>query len=79
MPTSGLYSNWAYMVMAALAWTLKAWYALLIPNRRERKRTLRMEWGTFAQRYLQIPCQIIRTGRRWVYRIVSYNVYLETF
>ena len=79
MPTSDLYSNWAYRVMAALAWTLVAWFALLIPNRRERKRTLRMEFKTFARRYLQIPCQIIRTGRRLVYRIVSYNVHLETF
>jgi len=79
MPTSDLYSNWAYMVMAALAWTLKAWYALQMPNRRERKRTLRMEFKTFARRYLQIPAQIIRTGRRLVYRIVSYNVHLETF
>ncbi|MBE7457348.1 MAG: IS1380 family transposase [Planctomycetia bacterium] len=26
-----LVSNWAYMVMAALAWSLKAWLALLLP------------------------------------------------
>ena len=24
-------SNWAYMVMTALAWNLKAWWALLLP------------------------------------------------
>lgn len=79
MPTGDLHSNWAYMVMAALAWTFKAWYALLMPNRRESQRTLGMEFKTFAQRYLQIPCQIIRTGRRLVYRIVSYNAYLKNF
>jgi hypothetical protein len=79
MPTGDLYSNWAYLVMAALAWTFKAWYALLMPNRRDRKRTLRMEFKAFARRYLQIPCQIIHTGRRLVYRILSYTVHLETF
>lgn len=79
MPTGDLHSNWAYMVMAALAWTLKAWYALQIPNRTERGRTLRMEFKTFAQRHLQIPCQIIRTGRRLIYRIVSYSAHIKTF
>ena len=33
MPTNDLLSNLAYMVMAALAWNLKAWYGLLTPNR----------------------------------------------
>ena len=27
-----LESNWAYMVMTALAWNLKAWWALLLPE-----------------------------------------------
>ena len=30
-PVDGLVGNWAYMVMASLAWTLKAWSALLTP------------------------------------------------
>jgi hypothetical protein len=33
MPVQDLDSNWAYMVMAALAWNLKAWYGLLVPDR----------------------------------------------
>ncbi len=33
MPVDDLLSNWAYMVMTALAWNLKAWYGLLMPNR----------------------------------------------
>jgi len=33
MPVDNLESNWAYMVMAALAWNLKAWYGLLVPDR----------------------------------------------
>ena len=79
MPVGDLYSNWVYLVMAALAWSLKAWYALMMPKPKEREQTLRLEFKAFAQRYLRIPCQIIRTGRRVVYRILSYNRYLETF
>ena len=79
MPAGDLYSNWAYMVIASLAWTLKAWYALQIPDKRERRRTLRMEFKKFAGRFVQIPCQILRTGRRLVYRILAYSPHLETF
>ena len=30
-PVDNLESNWAYMVMTALAWNLKAWWALSLP------------------------------------------------
>ena len=32
MPVGDLTSNWAYMVMASLAWSLKAWSALVLPE-----------------------------------------------
>ena len=32
-PVDTLVSNWAYMVMASLAWTLKAWFACGSPRR----------------------------------------------
>jgi hypothetical protein len=32
MPVDDLVSNWAYMVMASLTWSLKAWNALLLPE-----------------------------------------------
>src|SRR5947209_9249568 len=31
-PLGNLESNWAYMVMTALAWNLKAWWALTLPE-----------------------------------------------
>ena len=63
-----LVSNWAYMVMASLAWSLKAWAALLVPERgrwaekhRAEKRTLlRMEFATFRAAIIEMPCQIVR-------------------
>ena len=33
-PVNTLTANWAYMVMTALAWSLKAWVGMLLPIRR---------------------------------------------
>jgi hypothetical protein len=79
MPSDGLVSNWAYMVIAALAWNLKAWYGLvtLVPG--VRGEILRMEFKRFLINFIQIPCQIVQTGRRLIFRILSYSKNLETF
>jgi hypothetical protein len=82
-----LVSNWAYMVMASLAWSLKAWAALLVPEtprhaaeHRAQKRTLlRMEFATFRAAMIAIPCQIVRSGRRLVYRLLSWNPWQGAF
>lgn len=79
MPVGDLVSNWAYMVMASLAWTLKAWFALEVRDRHERGTLLRMEFRRFLNGIVRLPCQIIRTGRRIIYRIVGYNQWTRTF
>jgi hypothetical protein len=79
MSSDGLVSNWAYMVIAALAWNLKAWYGLLARTKTARRDILRMEFKRFLVSFIQIPCQIVHTGRRRVFRILSYNKHLETF
>lgn len=73
MPVDDLVSNWAYMVMAALAWNLKAWFALLVPDRDRGLELLKMEFRTFLQAVVLLPCQIVRTARRTIWRIMSYN------
>ena len=86
-PVDNLLSNWAYMVMASLAWTLKAWAALLLPEegrwskrRQEEKQTLlRMDFGTFRQAMISIPAQIIRGSRQIVYRLLSWNRWQPVF
>jgi Transposase DDE domain group 1 len=86
-PVDNLLSNWAYMVMASLAWSLKAWAALLVPEtgrwskqRREEKQTLlRMDFATFRQAIINIPAQIVRTSRRIVYRLLSWNRWQPMF
>jgi hypothetical protein len=79
MPSDGLVSNWAYMVIAALAWNLKAWYGMVTVVPAVRRDILRMEFKRFLGSFIQIPCQIVATGRRLVYRILTYSRHLETF
>jgi len=86
-PVDNLLSNWAYMVMTALAWNLKAWAALWLaengrwaPKRRQEKQTvLRMDFRTFVNHFIQIPCQIIRSGRRLIYRLLNWNGWMSVF
>ena len=76
-----LVSNWAYMVMTALAWNLKAWLALSVPehprhkeaHREQKRRQSRMEFKRFVNAIILMPCQIIRGGRRLIYRLLSWN------
>jgi hypothetical protein len=79
MPVDTLVSNWSYMVMASLAWTLKAWFALLVRKRELRDELLRMEFRRFLNGIVKLPVQIICAGRRIVYRILGYNQWVYTF
>jgi hypothetical protein len=79
MPVADLVSNWAYMVMAALAWNLKAWYGLLVPDRERGLELVRMEYRRFLHAIILLPVQIIRAGRRIVYRLLGYNRWLKDF
>jgi hypothetical protein len=70
-----------------LAWSLKAWSALLVPehprwsekHRAEKRSLLRMEFPTFCVAPIQVPCQIVRTSRRVVYRLLSWNPWQGVF
>ena len=80
-PLNTLNANWAYMVIASLAWTLKAWFALRLPisprwrarHLGQRDRILRMEFRSFVQRLMWIPVQVLQTGRRLVYRVLAWR------
>ena len=79
MPVDDLLSNWAYMVMTALAWNLKAWYGLLMPNRQRGLEIVKMEFRRFLHAIILLPAQIIRSGRRIVYRLLSWNEWMGDF
>jgi hypothetical protein len=86
-PLDSLESNWAYMVIAALAWSLKAWAALLVPinprwadqHLREKQKLLRMDFSTFRNAMINIPAQIVRASRRIIYRLLNWNPWLHVF
>ena len=86
-PVDNLVSNWAYMVMASLAWSLKAWGASLVPvsprhearHQAERRTLLRMEFATFCAAFIQMPCQVVRGGQRLIYRMLSWNPWQGAF
>jgi hypothetical protein len=87
MPVDTLISNWAYMVMASLAWSLKAWLALLLPAKgrwkekysEEKSTVLRMEFKKFVDAFVRVPAQIIKTGRKIVYRLLAWNPFQHIF
>jgi hypothetical protein len=62
-PVNDLVSNWAYMVIGSLAWSLKAWSALMVPvspqqqteHKTEKRKLLRMEFATFCAAFIQMP------------------------
>jgi hypothetical protein len=73
VPAHDLVSNWAYMVIASLAWTLKAWFALTLPRISDRIEVLRMEFKRFLHQLVLIPCQVIKGARQIRLRILSYT------
>jgi Transposase DDE domain group 1 len=87
-PLDTLESNWAYMVMTALAWNLKAWWGLALPSvtgrwqeerREEKEWVLGVEFKTFVTAFVRLPCQVLRTGGKLVYRLLSWNPHLAIF
>ena len=79
MPSDDLVSNWAYLVIAALAWNLKSWYGLMAPDPSAGHAIARMEFKSFLHCFILIPCQIVKTGRRLVFRVLTYTKHLRTF
>jgi hypothetical protein len=87
MPVDDLVSNWASMVMASPAWSLEAWSALVLPEQgrwaetdcAEKRSLLRMEFRTSCVALIQVPCQVVRTSRRVVYRLLSWNPWQGVF
>ena len=82
-----LESNWAYMVMTSLAWSLKAWAALRLPEtgrwadkyRADKLWLLGLEFKAFVNTMIAIPCQIVCQARRLVCRLLSCHPYLPIF
>ena len=87
LPTASLESNWAYMAIASFAWSLKAWFALLLPvqgrwaekHAAEKRAVLRMEFKRFLNVFVRLPVQVVRQGRRHILRLLGWNPWLHVF
>ena len=87
-PVDNLLSNEAYMLMTALAWNLKAWLALWLPDLPGRKRQqgqvekqklLKLEFRTFVNHFARIPAQIVKSGRQLIVRLLGWNTWQPVF
>ena len=76
------------MLITSLAWNLKAWLALSLPEpcgfgkekQAEQKRgLLMMEFRTFVNSLMRVPAQVLRTGRRLVIRLLAWNEWQPVF
>jgi hypothetical protein len=86
-PLNTLSSNGAFMIAASLAWSLKAWLAMMAPvtarwrakHVSERSRLLRMSFRVFVQEMMLLPLQVARSGRKLLLRILCWRPSLPVF
>ena len=77
VPLYDLVSNWAYMVIAALAWNIKSWFAMMMHRKHDRRDYLGMEFRRFLTSIILIPAMIIRRARGITVRLIGYNPSLD--
>ena len=79
VPLYDLVSNWAYMVIAALAWNIKSWFAMMLHHKTDRRDWIGMEFRRFCTQAILIPAMIIRRARSITVRIIGYHPSLGRF
>ncbi len=80
-PLGDLVSNWAWMVMSTLAWSLKAWAALSLPrggrwrekHEEDRTRLLGMGFRNFVESMIRVPVQVSVAARQIRVRLLAWN------
>ena len=77
VPLYDLVSNWAYMVMATLAWNLKSWFAMMQHLQSDRREGVNMEFRRFVHSFILIPCRVVRRARGIVLRFLGYQPTLD--
>ena len=77
VPLYDLVSNWAYMVMATLAWNIKSWFAMMMHRKKDRRKYIGMEFRRFLHSVILIPCRVIRRARSITLRLIGYQPALD--
>jgi hypothetical protein len=78
-PVDDLHSNWAYMLIAALAWNIKSWHATMMHRTTDRHGFIRMEFKRFLDTVIRIPAMVLVRARTIVVRLVAYTANLDRF
>ncbi len=73
LPVGEFTANWAYMIIGALAWDLKVWLGLVLPQQLNSRKILRMEFRRFCNEVIQLSAQIVRSGRELVFRLMEFS------
>lgn len=77
VPLYDLVSNWAYMVIAALAWNIKSWFAMMLHRKDDRRAYIAMEFRRFLHSVILIPAMVIRRARSITVRLLGYQPSLD--
>jgi hypothetical protein len=77
VPLHDLVSNWAYMVIATLAWNIKSWFAMMMHRKQDRRDYIHMEFRRFFNSIILIPAMVIRRARAITIRLIGYNPSLD--
>lgn len=74
-PSDGLVSNGAWLQIASLAWNLKAWLGICLPKslKAEGREILRMQFRRFLHSLMLLPCQVVKTARQTVVRLLTWT------
>ena len=67
------------MVLVALSWNLKAWYGLLMPDRKTGVAVVRMEFARFLNGFMALPAQVFTQARQIRLRLLAWTPYVEAF
>src|SRR6266542_2740967 len=76
-PVDDLHSNWAYMLIAALAWNIKSWHAMMMHRKHDRHAFIRMEFKRFLDTVIRIPAMVLVRARAIVVRLIAYTVNID--
>jgi hypothetical protein len=67
-------SNWAYMLIAALAWNIKSWTAMMMHRVDDRRAYIRMEFKRFLDTVIAVPAMILARARSIAVRLVAHTI-----
>jgi hypothetical protein len=77
VPLYDLVSNWAYMVIAALAWNLKSWFSMMLHRKADRREFIAMEFRRFIHAIILIPAMVSRRARSITIRLIGWQPSLD--